>query len=391
MELVTISSSLWTVGLRWDKPSKRLPPSHTALMREAKGLDETLDVDVAAHTGTPQGLQYGYGHAGSDWKRYTPAPSLCACLNVPASFLGLFCLQTPDGTTLWWMHLRLNGVTAEYGDRVYSSEEEARAALTLIQEMSALPPEVHETPEDSAAWLSSRLRNKPFDRIVLARGDLANLKSLLSRHTLRRVAAVVIIVVFAAGALFTTKYISEQNRQQAARQAHLAKLQRQSDLETNPEKFFTMTWQTSPLAVDMASACLPALMSLPLSSNGWEFHDAVCNGKKIDVAWQHVNGADFVLLPDGAKLDEKNPKFARASNPLAPINVNRPDGKGTNQSMLLSREEATGFLSEITQATGTKLSPLTFAAPEKKTVDKVSVISPWRKCTWELSLLVLTG
>lgn len=385
MELVTLNGSLWTVGMRWDKPSKRLPPSHTALMREGSNLDETLDADVAAHIGTPQGLQYGFGHAGTNWKRFTPAPVLCACLNVPSSFLGMFCLHTPDGKTVWWMHLRLNGVIAEFGDRVYATEEEAKTAIALIQEMSSLSPEIYETPEDSVAWLSSRLRNKPFDRIVLARGSLANLKSPLSRHTLRRVAALVVIGILVIGAVTATRYVAKQHAQEAARQAHLAKLQRQSDLESNPEKFFTMAWQSAPLAVDMASVCLPALMSLPLSSNGWEFHDAVCNGKKIDVAWQHVNGADFVMLPDGAKLDEKNPKIAHASRSIPPVAVNRPDGRGTNHNMLLTREEATGLLSEITQATSTKLSPLHFSTPEKKTIDKVPVVSPWRKCAWELS------
>ena len=385
MEIVVINKTVWTVGLRWDKPQKRLLPGHAVLLREARDLDEKMDADAAAHLRTPKGVQHGFGSVGDSWKLFAPAPALCACLDVPASFLGLFRLRTSDGRQVWWLHLRVGGVVAELGDTVFISEEEARGALDLYQLFSTLTPEVHETPEDSAAWLGARLRSKAFDRIVLGRGALANLKAPLSRNALRRLVAVVLVCALAGGAVSAWRHFAEQAAQEAARQAHLARLQRKADLETHPEKFFKMAWQNAPLAVDMASGCLPAMMAVPLSSNGWEFHDAVCTGKKVNIAWKHASGADFVLLPDGAHLDEKNQQFARSSVNLQPIPVKRTDGKGTNHSFLLTREEVTGILSEITQATGTKLSPISFGKQEEKKIDKIPVVAPWHKCQWELS------
>lgn len=387
MEIVTLNGTPWTVGLRWDRPARRLPPGHAALRREGRDLDAALDADASAHWRTPLGLQYGFGRAGDAWKRFAPAPALCACLDVPASFLGLFRLPTPDGACLWWLHLRLDGVAAEYGDQAFTTEGDARAALSLLQDISGLTPELHEDTDEAAAWLGARLRNRPLDRIVLARGALANLTTPLSRHTFRRLAALAVICCLVVGAAAGWRHVARQHALAQAEHERQLRLQRKADLESHPEKFFSMAWQDAPLAVDMASACLPAMMSVPLASNGWEFHDAVCDGKSVRVTWQYASGADFVLLPDGARLDEKNPKLARAAQRLAPVGVSRPDGKGTNQGALLTREEATGLLSEITQATGTKLSPLQFAAPERKTVDKMPVTAPWRKCPWELAAI----
>lgn len=382
MELVALNHKLWTAGLRWDAPVRRFLPSHAVLLREARNLDE--DLDSAACLRTPAGFQHGFGAAGDSWKRFAPAPSLCACLDLPASFLGLFRLATADGKEVWWLHLRIGGVVAEAGDQVFFSEQEAREALGLLQNFSTLQPELHETPEDSIAWLRPRLRSRILDRMA-GRGTLGNLAAPLSHTAIRRLVALGMVCALVIGAVYAWRYYSEQTARETARQAHLAKLQRKSDLESHPEKFFEMSWQKAPLAVDRASACLPVMMSIPLSSNGWELHSAVCDGKKVSLAWQYASGAGFVLLPDGARLDEQNQRVARSSLPLAPVAVNRRDGKGTDQALLLSREEVTGILSEITQATGTRLSPIKFAAQEKKEIDKISVTAPWHKCTWDLS------
>ena len=95
--------------------------------------------------------------------------------------------------------------------------------------------------------------------------------------------------------------------------------------------------------------------------------------------------SDFVLLPEGAHLDEKDMRTAKMSFPMPPVVANRPDGKGTNHTVLLTRGEATGLLSEVTQATSTKLSPLHFGAQDRRTIDKTTIIAPWHMATWELS------
>ena len=383
MECVSINGATWAVGLRWENANGNRFTNKKSLLAQAKDIDEKFDA-VARNT-LKGSVQYGFGCGGDNWPAFSAAPVLAVCLDVESSFLGLFHLLTPEGRDCWWLHLRINQQIAIEGDQVFYDEATALAMLKKMQEVSGLVAEQCETPEISELWLGARLHLTFMDRYVVDTCHLSNLNKWASRGTIYRLTAVVLLSALAVGSGLLWKRHAEEVALEAARQEKLVKMQRQSDLENHPEKFFSMGWQAAPLAQDMAAAALPVLMNLPLSANGWELEKAVCDGKSVSIAWRHADGADFVLLPEGAHLDEKDMRTAKMSFPMPPVVANRPDGKGTNHTVLLTRGEATGLLSEVTQATSTKLSPLHFGAQERRTIDKTTIIAPWHMATWELS------
>lgn len=383
MELVIINNHPWAVGLRWLPPAKRRFTGHKALLAQAQEMDDAFDVSARCHD--KQGVQFGFGAAGESWARYAPVPALCPCLDVPPDFLGLFSLRSTDGKEFWWLHLRIGGAVAEFGDQVFYSEQGARDSLTLMKKIAGLQAETGDSPMASAMFLEDRVRLTPLEKWALGKGHLSNLKKLASHSTVRRVAGLAAILTVIFGVAFCWSYYADRAAREAARQTRQERTQRKADLENHPEKFFPMAWQEKPLATDFAAACLPVMMDLPLSSNGWELQSAVCNGKRVNLEWKHASGANFIRLPDGARLDEKDLRTARSSIALMPVQSRRPDGSGTDHSMLLNREESLGLLAEITQATATKLNPPKFKAQKNRTIDKVKVIAPWHEADWELS------
>ena len=383
MELVIINNHPWAVGLRWLPPVKRRFVGHKALLAQVQEMDESFDVSARCHS--KQGVQFGFGAAGESWARYAPMPALCPCLDVPPDFLGLFSFHSTEGKEFWWLHLRIGGAVAEFGDQVFYSEQEARDALALMKKIAGLQVETGDSPMASAMFLEDRVRLTPLEKWVRGKGHLSNLKKLASHSTVRRMAGLAAIVTVILSVAFFWSYYADRAAREAARQAREERIQRKTDLESHPEKFFPMTWQEKPLATDFVAACLPVMMDLPLSSNGWELQSAICNGQKVTLEWKHASGADFIRLPDGARLDEKDLRTARSSIALKPVDSRRPDGPGTDHFMLLNREESLGLLAEITQSTATKLTPPSFRPQKNRTIDKVKVIAPWHEANWELS------
>lgn len=386
MELVSLNGTTWVVGLRWEPPLKQRFMGNRALLNRAQEMDESFDASASYTAPQKQGRQYGFGAVGDAWAHFATAPALCSCLDVPDSFLGLFSLRSSkDSKEFWWIHLRIGGVLGEFGDQMFSSREDAGRALAMQIKASGLKPELHESPMTSAAWLEERLRFTPLDKWVLAKGHLSNLHRLASRSTVNRMSGFICTLAIILCITLAWNHFAEQAALDAARLALQAKLQRKADMESNPEKFFTMEWQQKALSTDFAANCLPAMMALPLASNGWELSSAVCHGEKLNIEWKYASGAGFLFLPEGARLDEKNERKADSIKSLGKVPLRRPDGPGTEYTMLLRREEATGMLAEITQSTGTKLSPPRFQNQKTTKQDNVTVTAPWHEAVWELS------
>ena len=384
MERLSLNGTPFAVGLHWQPPVKRRFLSRKALIDMADSLD--ADYDVSTIRRCSDGLQAGFGTVGDDWREYAKTPALCTCLDVPQSFLGLFSLRNVDGSLIWWLHLRLDGVIAEPGDKIFSTGEEAAKWLHAMQTASGIEPETFDSPMQSAEWLSEHLHYRPVDKWVLSKGQITSLNRIASRSTVGAFAVTSALLIVCVGAGIAWSHYREQAAQAKAQAERQERLQRKAEMEQYPERFFSPDWQHRPLATDFAGMCLPAMMRVPLSENGWQFNSVTCNGKAVAVAWGHEGGADFTRLPEGARLDEKDMRIARSSTPLpSSIRVVRPDGPGSDYRLLLSRDEVMGLLAEITQSTGTKLSAPNFQAAKSRTIDKVTIHAPWREATWELS------
>ena len=384
MNLVDLHHAIFAVGLVWTPPVRR-HPGRRALLSEAHKRD--VSFDVQARTGSRKGMsQNGYGASDGHWRRWRNARALCACLDVPPSFLGLFPLKTASGKRIWWLYCRVDGVIPERGDLACASEEEAMSMLRLMHSVSGLKERtICESPEESVRFLSERCRLRPADIWLRDLGRLHNLNLAISRTTAQRGIAALVLAAIVGGSLAAWDRYARHAAYEAARIAREAKLQRQKDLRERPERFFDMAWQKAPLAADAARQCLPAMMNVPLSSQGWALEQASCDGKTVGLQWRHADGGSFITPPDNGALDRKNAQLARSARkaeniPLSP----RSDGPGTDHRTLLPVEKASALLYELAQTTNTKLK-LSFKKPATKTVDKVSVSAPWQVGAFEIA------
>ncbi len=386
MQRIILNNRPWAIGLLWTPPLHHFAVNRKVLREHALEHGGS-ELDVMAryhptHGGTPKG-QEGFGASGGIWKDWRKARSLAACLDVPASFLGVFPLVTSE--PIWWVHCRMDGFFPKKGDQVFGSEAAALEACALLERVSGIAPVRLDSAEAGAAWLSERCRLSTADLWVRDRGRLLNLHQTFSGTALLRAAVVLGVTVCIAGTAIGLNHHIRRAEYEAARQAQLAKIQRQKDLRERPESFFDMAWQTAPSATDTARQCLPALMDLPLASNGWDLGKVVCSGRELALEWRHEAGGDFIHLPDNGRLDAKNSRLAHSTRPLPPLaqRAKRPDGPGTDHNMLVRQDAASGLLSQIAQDTGTKLE-LRFAAQARKTIDKVAVTAPWHVGSWSL-------
>lgn len=384
MELVRLNNVLFATGLVWTPPVRR-HPGRKALLAEAHRRDPSFDVQ--ARTRRRKGVsQDGFGASGGHWKRWRSARALCACLDVPVSFLGLFALRTSGGRTVWWLYCRVNGVIPERGDLVFETREEAEATLELMRGVAGFQEHVlRAAPEESVEWLEKRCRLRPADVWLHDLGRLRNLGLKVSRTIVLRAVVALALIGAIGGAVAAWDRHARHAAWEAARLAREAKLQRQKDLKERPERFFDMAWQKAPLAVDAARRCLPAMMEVPLSSQGWTLEEASCNGPSVGIRWLHADGGSFIRPPDGGALDRKDARRARSSRKTESIALSpRSDGPGTDHGKLLTVEKASALLFELAQTTNTKLK-LNFRKAETKTVDKVAITAPWQTGTWEIA------
>ena len=408
MERVLLNGKPFAIGLVWAMPVKKFASSRKILREHADAVhvgfgEDAPDMRAMARHRLPKVRrrvwqtftgQEGFGDFADDWRPWAAARSVAACLDAPQSFLGLFPLELAaskdgEGRPAWWLHCRMNGVIPEQGDQVFFTREEAEEALTFFQHLTGISPEDCMRPEtvsDSMDWLAERCRLSSADVWARDKGRLLNLNRSLSRTGALRLAVGLGLAAILAGGAFAAHYHVKRAEYEAARQAQIARVQRQKDLKENPWKFFPMDWQKAPLATDVARQCLPSLMELPMSSQGWELGKAECVGRQVRLEWRHREGGDFINLPDNGKISPKNGKIATSTRAVAPLPspAKRPDGPGTDHEMLVAQDAASGLLSQIAQDTGTKLE-LKFATQTKKSIDGISVVSPWHVGTWSLS------
>ena len=359
-----------------------------------KALSELQDgeFNAAARRTTTQGIQYGLG-AVETWSTYASATALCSCLRCPDSFLGMFKLCAPDpdlgpAREFWWLHLRMDGVISEYGDQIFNTKEEAMSFASLLEKLSGLAVEHYDSIRESELWLEEHIQFSTLDRL-LGKGHLSNLRSMASRSTILRLIILGILLAITLGTFFLYEYFTEKAALESAvlrKQEHAARME---DMQRHPERFFSMEWQKRPLASDTAASCLPVMLALPLASNGWKLASAVCTGPKINIEWQHAEGAAFTTLPSGATLDGKDMLTARSSISVPLQSSPRPmDGPGTDHEALVDRKQAAALLSDVTQASGARLSVPQFKAQKAHAIDKkTKIIAPWHEGTWELSEL----
>lgn len=373
MRRVIIGKNHFAVGLQWGLGSSRL--TQADLRQEARLMDPAFDALAFRQR------QHGFAASGGNVSAWRNVRALAASVQVPSpSFLGLFQLEDAAGP-FWWMFAMSQSLIVGMGDRVFPSRESAESAIRSLRGLMDADFEekvVCETLSDSLEWLSPLLDSWVRARLLSGRSPF--LVPLHPRLNRRKTVVLVagMLAGLAGGSLVVSgvwEHREEQKRAEKIRQAKAGKEQQRRELQAHPEKIFPKAWLSAPdVALNLRPA-VRALLSLPTVVNGWELEGLSWDTSHIVASWSFRPGASYASLPNGARLDSAQKCTSRLP---APASRSFP---GTEQA-LLSGQECTQLFYQAAQLIGCRLK-LSFNSPERKVVDNVEVVCPWRVGQWE--------
>jgi len=376
MRIIQIEDSSYAVGLWWQIPDVHV--SKRKMLKLARAM--AMEKHIAKSKYNFVAIQPDqYGLARHDDPLPTKTISLAAALQPRIkhdAYLGIFCL----GESLWWVCCKLHGMTAADGDVICQSKTEAlKVADDQRKFMGDHGHEevLHDTPAASLAYLQPLLWTPTPLRPLHAQ---SHHERLILRGLIGSVGVLLFCLV---SSCIYGQYQARQQASQIARRSALKEAQKREYL-AHPEQFFRKTWLDAPDVVSAGIQCTNAILSLPVSTNVWMLEEAVCSpGGSVRVSWAHRKGASFVALPAGAKLI--SPQEAVENRPLPGLPAAHPHS--ANRSSLMSKEEATSALYEITQNIRGHLS-LVWDPPEQYKVDEETIISaPWQRGRFDISQL----
>lgn len=375
MRTVQIADKSYAVGLWWQvRPGG--PAKKKIMLKLAR---ETAAGFASDQYNCVAIRQHQYGLGAMQLRRaqdifpgnLVPLAAALRPLGNQDAFLGIFCLT--EG--LWWVCGIVRGIIAADGDAIFSTEEEARAAassLRMLIEDVGIVEVVHTSPEASREYLAPLLWPEP---------SLVPLHDTNRRQRLSRL-GMVGVVLLAVSAVAYWVYEEYQVREQSrliAQQA-IAKDAQRKDQLAHPERYFKKNWLSAPSILDAGKQCSELILSLPLVSNAWMLEEATCSpAENLMVTWAHAKGASFVEPPAGAEITSPQRAMERRTLPRLPPRL-------SNRS-LLTKNDATAVLYQITQNTGSQVT-LSWEAPEQFRIDnKTSVTAPWQRGNFEFKNL----
>ncbi|MDR2076395.1 MAG: type 4b pilus protein PilO2 [Desulfovibrio sp.] len=367
MRIVRLFDRSYAVGLWWQhRPGGPGPKKAVlALARErAKEFPQDNYTCVAL-----QAHQFGLGSYRGEIKN-PRVYSLAAALAPEAeSFVGVFRLEDD----LWWLCVLNKGDIAPDGDACFATEEEARAAANSHRQVVGVDEVFYSSLDAGLRYLASALRPETYLQEIFP--------SAAGRRRLKvRIGLVVTLVALAAGGWLLRDYLEERELEELTRLTQDAAIRYKRELAEHPERFFSMGWQDAPPSAAAGNQCLAAMADVPLVFQGWIAEGAQClPGKDLTVIRSHKRGASFVDLPAGTRL--LSSESASLTSPL-PALARRPT---LAPGGLPLRDAAAARLYQLTQDLNARLQ-LSWDPPEQTVRDEVSLVCPWQKGRFDLTV-----
>ncbi len=286
-------------------------------------------------------------------------PSLAAAIaRENAAPRCIICHFAAEGC--WWVCAVKDGLVAAEGDRVCPSEEDALRHADELRQMLALPLAEQVCDPDNLLPAPSLPR-----RAAALLMPYAPLRPLAPPcRMLRRVGIALLVLL---GALLFKSIDSFRTDSDIS----LFLEARRAELLAHPERHFPRPWLEQPPVEDWGAACLTGILGVPLSDQGWDVHEAVCNGKTLTLKWKFSSSASFLHLPEGATL--LTPTTAQREvtlNALPPAQA-RP---------LVTRDEVSRTLYELARVLGLHLN-LAWKDKARREVREaqlaVTLTAPW--------------
>lgn len=376
MDILRIGKKTYAGGLFWQVRDGGAASKKDMLLSAratAEALADTQYTCVALRL-----HQYGLGSWAAS--SIPPVPALAAAVQTPSTLLGIFALETEKGSAVWWVagisgsdDDKENMIAAD-GDALFATEQEAREHLEgRLRDLFDAKQKVTfcATPDESLSLLGPLLKNTVKLETLYA--DVEK-----RRKTLRLLLGAGVSLGLLWGGVSFYQAWQEHKIQELTKRTFQTKEARRLEIQSHPERYFKKDWLSAPMPLVQAQACLPPMMDVPVSSNGWLADTLTCQKKSLSVQWAHQPGADYLNLPRPNATFGKSPRFmiSRSSFPM-------PADK-REEAPLWTATKIDRQLYQLTQTISAKFRR-NWQPPETKTIDEVEVTAPWQKGTWELN------
>jgi len=378
MRTIEIDDRTYALGLLWFLPSDSNLSKRAMLKRaQAAATHENYESEqfnfVSLRTD-----QYGLGRYDD---RLPPKTVSLASAFKPQikteAFLGVFCF----GENLWWVCCQLRNKILAIGDIVCDSKEDAFKAASDLRHYIEKPgyEEIaKESKEDSLEYLWPYLMPDTPLRPLFESSEQ-------ERLIIKGALGAALLVVFCFGVSWISGIYKTRQEARLTAQMLAQKKASRKEYLAHPELHFKKYWLEAPEIIPAGLQCSKAFMSLPVSVNTWMLEESVCSpGGSINITWSHRKGASFVSLPSGSHLT--TPQQASEIRTLPKLS-NRPSPSPTDPLPLLTKDQVTALLYELSQNVGCYLS-LSWDPPEELQVDdETTITAPWQRGVFDLSQL----
>jgi hypothetical protein len=321
--IFTVEGETFILGLFWQPLSGTTQSERS---KEIVALAQELSFDMAV---TRNASMYSVGFAKSSQALkigvFSAAAIVSKSLDVELKARDfIFVSPLPDGQYVYVA--QRDGVILADGDRVFVSEDAARACLLEHMSLGDWPLVIAPaiwgiggSIERDFASLLPRAKNGKIKVHKWWKLMPVDRRRAVFVFNARTIAAVSIIAaVLIGGGIFYKKWKADRDARLAAEAAAAAaRMVATGSAEVRPED----PWKSQPLARDMVRACLSTLVRQMVFPGNWEISDINCSGGNLVISWKPRSGGWIKHLKEiePAVVVAMDGSSATLSVPLPPL------------------------------------------------------------------------
>jgi len=290
--LFNIEGKTYVFGLFWQPLSGATPAERS---KEISNLAQQLSFDLVV---VRYSSMYCVGFAKSSQTLkvgvFSAAAIISKAVEVEMKVRDfIFVSPLPDGQ--WAYVAQRDGVILPDGDKVFPSEDGARAALLEHMSLGDWPliiaPAIWgirgSVERDFLGMLPRRKNGKIKVHKWWRLMPVDPRRAAFTANAGKIVVIAVITIVVIGGFLFYRKWKNERDARLAAEAAAAAARQAGAAAQVvRPEN----PWKSQPLAGDMVRACLATLSRQRLFPGNWDLVSVECSGGQLKVSWKPRQG-----------------------------------------------------------------------------------------------------
>jgi hypothetical protein len=361
--------SAYCIGLWWQTLPGGRSAAKKIIIKAAKDKARSFAASDYNHVAI-RTSQYGLGHFSNNTqsKKFVSLAASLRSQRQDDTMIGIFNF----GPDLWWLCQISSGIIGADGDAWFSSEEDARNALSSIRQLLQSQEEeiFCDTPDASWKFLAPLL--KPENPLVQLNTDDPS-----KRKIKQRILAAGTMVSLVFGGFYAWSLYEEYQEQQTMTMALEVRNAGLKAKMSHAEQFFDKKWNDTPPPAAIGAFCSRALLEVPLVYNGWHLIEADCKNTSLNVIWGHARYADFLQLPPESRFSAPQKATAVYSLPKLPSRA--------KEDSLLQKDTIPPRLYQLAQNLSALLV-LNWLPVETYQIDEENTVSaPWQACDFTLT------